>query len=633
MTHEQRLAQLRALPVQHRYFDIEARRIAPEDAPAGLRARSTDDQPIFEVAISSERPVPRWYGTEVLIHQKSAIDMSYLKRGAAVLVDHGGDQVGVMESAWLDGDNVLRGYMRFSRNARGQEVRRDVEDGIRRFISVGYQWNEARVAEQGEAEGETWHVTRWTPMEVSIVSVPADVSVGFGRSNDDAVLHPFKITQPSRGTSTMSNENTSDAVLSRRERRERARREDEAADISFMCTREGHPELAATFIRAGASANDVGRHLLSMRGGPGPSDLLPPMPEQAFRAVPRREDGPGDYSLCRALVALADGGNSPELEYSKDLAHRFKYAQRSNSVLVPLHVFTQKRAVLDSATATTARELVFTESGELIDLLRTLPVVAQLGATFLPGLVGPVGFPRETAAATAYWVAENPGADVTESNLTTDVVTLAPKTLMGTTSYTRQLLAQSSTNVEQLVRRDFAAIHARALDRAALHGAGNATEPAGIYAIAGVNSHAVGGAPNFADIIDMQTMVAVDNALGGRMGWASTPGIAGKLMQTLVASAAGSAMIWTGTFEDGRLGGYKAISSNQVSSTLGAGSEHGLIFGDWSSLMIGLWGALEIIVDPYAQKKRGIIEVTSFQMADIDVRHPESFVKGTGATL
>lgn len=621
-----RLAELRALPVQHRYFDIAARRLAPEQMPAELRARTTDDQPLFEVAISSERPVTRWYGTEVLLHQKSAIDMSYLKRGAAVLVDHGGDQVGVMESARLDDDNVLRGYLRFSRNARGQEVQRDVEDGIRRFISVGYQWNEARLAEQGEVDGETWHVTRWTPMEVSIVSVPADVSVGFGRSRDDATMHPFRITQLSRGT-TMD---TEDATLSRSERRERGRRENEAAEIAGMCAREGRPELVEQFLREGRSANDVGRTLLAIRAASSPTaaDLA-----RYYPAAPSREDGPGDYSLCRALVALADGGNSPELEYSKDLAHRFKYAQRSNSVLVPLHVFTQKRAVLDSAMSTAAKELVFTQSGELIDLLRTLPVVAQLGATFLPGLVGPVGFPRQTTAATAYWIAENPGADVTESNLTTDVVTLAPKTLMGTTSYTRQLLAQSSTNVEQLVRRDFAAIHARALDRAALHGAGSATEPAGIYAIAGVNSHAVGGAPNFADIIDMQTMVAVDNALGGRMGWASTPGIAGKLMQTLVASAAGSAMIWTGTFEDGRLGGYKAISSNQVSSTLGAGSEHGLIFGDWSSLMIGLWGALEIIVDPYAQKKRGIIEVTSFQMADIDVRHPESFVKGTGATL
>ena len=103
-------------------------------------------------------------------------------------------------------------------------------------------------------------------------------------------------------------------------------------------------------------------------------------------------------------------------------------------------------------------------------------------------------------------------------------------------------------------------------------------------------------------------------------------------MKTLVDSSAGSDMIWTGTFEDGRLGGYRAIASNQVSSTLGGGTEHGVVFGNWSDLLVGLWGALEIIVDPYAKQKRGIIEVTSFQMADIDVRHPESFVKATGAT-
>ena len=83
----------------------------------------------------------------------------------------------------------------------------------------------------------------------------------------------------------------------------------------------------------------------------------------------------------------------------------------------------------------------------------------------------------------------------------------------------------------------------------------------------------------------------------------------------------------------GALAGYTARASNQVSATLGGGSEHGLIFGNWSDALIGMWGALELVVDPYSLKKQGMIEVTSFQLCDIALRHAQSFCKATGATI
>ena len=85
--------------------------------------------------------------------------------------------------------------------------------------------------------------------------------------------------------------------------------------------------------------------------------------------------------------------------------------------------------------------------------------------------------------------------------------------------------------------------------------------------------------------------------------------------------------------DDGMMCGYKAVASNQVSATLGGGSEHGIIFGNWSDALIGMWGGLELVVDPYSLKKQGMIEVTSFQMCDIALRHGESFCKATGATI
>src|SRR5204863_188086 len=124
---------------------------------------------------------------------------------------------------------------------------------------------------------------------------------------------------------------------------------------------------------------------------------------------------------------------------------------------------------------------------------------------------------------------------------TLGAVALAAKTLQSTTSYSRQLLAQSVIDVEQMVRDDLTAIHALAWDKAVLHGSGG-NQPTGIYNLAGVNAVDIAGVPAWGKIIDMITEVATDNAILGSLGWATTPGLAGVLMQTLIATAAGSAM-------------------------------------------------------------------------------------------
>jgi HK97 family phage major capsid protein len=194
-------------------------------------------------------------------------------------------------------------------------------------------------------------------------------------------------------------------------------------------------------------------------------------------------------------------------------------------------------------------------------------------------------------------------------------------------------MAQSSLDVEAFIRGDLAAAHALAWDVAVMHGAGSGNAPTGIYAAGSVNAVAMGGVPTFGKLIDMITEVLKDNALAGSLAFATTPGMAGKLAQTVVAASTDTRMIWDGKLDMGTLAGYAARASNQVSATLGGGSEHGLIFGNWSDVLVGMWGALELVVDPYSLKKQGMIEVTSFQLCDIALRHPQSFCKATGATI
>jgi hypothetical protein len=216
---------------------------------------------------------------------------------------------------------------------------------------------------------------------------------------------------------------------------------------------------------------------------------------------------------------------------------------------------------------------------------------------------------------------------------------------MGSTFFTRQLLRQSAATVpvDMLVEDDLLAVHQRALDLAALHGAGTATEPQGIYGATGVNSVAINGNPTYAQLVSMITPIAEANGDVSRLAYMTTPRVATKLMVTEIFPGTPSGSpVWSGTVADGRVAGYRAGATNQVSSTLAADgvgptptplSHHGLILGDWPGMTIGEWGMVELIADPYTRKKRGIIEVTSFQMVDIQLVRPELFTVGTGVLI
>lgn len=291
------------------------------------------------------------------------------------------------------------------------------------------------------------------------------------------------------------------------------------------------------------------------------------------------------------------------------------------------------KRTMDSKTAGAGKESVFTEGGELIDLLYNQSVVLGMGARMYAGLQGNVSFPKITGGSTAHWVTENPGVDVEESQLSTGAVSLSPKTLQATTAFSRQLLSQSVIGIEAAVRADITTQHALAIDRAALHGDG-VTAPRGIYNTAGVNVVDMADGISYGKLVDMVAKVLASNALMGTQGFATTPLMAGKLAQTLVAQAAGAGFLWNGRLDDGTVAGYMAQASNQLRSDMGTnGDEHGLVFGNFSDLLIGTWGALELVVDPYALKKQGLIEVTSYQLADVAVRHAESFTKATHLKL
>jgi len=334
------------------------------------------------------------------------------------------------------------------------------------------------------------------------------------------------------------------------------------------------------------------------------------------------------YSLLRAIRAATIGdwrGAELEREASEAVAKQLNRDPRG--FFVPQDWLEHRDLV--KGTPAQGGYLVSTEllTQSFIELLRNKMMVQRAGATVLGGLVGDIAIPRQTGGATAYWVAEN-GAP-TESQQAVDQVALSPKTVGAYTDISRKLLKQSSIDVEAFVRRDLATVLALAIDYAALHGSGSNNQPTGIASTSGIGSvagGANGAAPTWAHIVQLETEVAIDNADIGALAYMTNAKVRGKLKQTEKASGTAQ-FVWT----DGNapLNGYPAYVTNQVRSDLTKGTSDGIcsaiFFGNWNDLLIGMWGALDILVDPYSNSTSGTVRVVAFQDVDIAVRHPESF--------
>ena len=619
----------------------------------------------FEVAVSSEYEVTRqgWDGAwrEVLDHSPGAIELDRFTSGSApVLVDHAGDQVGVIESARIGDDKVLRAVVRFSRSARGQEIQQDVEDGIRSNISVGYIPKRAKLVETNKDLGDLWRMTLWNPLELSIVAVPADPTVGVGRSGTAGAEFLVEIEDGTtvtevRNMKRVRNElgvvievadddprtsiDASPAVTATRGVSDSGGEEQfnrRASEIIDICEANGVGSKASDMIRRGLSVGDAALEIMKSRRSASGSPASPAAESLEDLGMARKDIR--QYSYSRAIMGAAALGEGKkfagiEAEVHQELERGMQGLERRGGVLVPMQKLSR---TLDSKTGTKGAETVFEQAGELIELFRNRTAVIRLGARNLTGLTAPIAFPKQSGAATAFWVGENSGSNVTASDVAFALAQLTPRTLQATTAYARQLLVQASLDVENLVRDELALVHAIAIDFAAIHGLGSSGEPTGIYNALNVSSHGAGGAMAYANVLTMQGQVASKNADLGSLGWLMHPTVATNLKGKSRFTNTDTP-VWEGTYDDGRVGGYKAIATNQVSNVMTGsartgGSELGNIFGNFGDMIVGSWGALELVVDPYAQKKQGLIEVTSFQLADVLARHGESFSKSTGAT-
>lgn len=587
------------------------------------RAAINEEARTATLAFASETPYERYWGIEILDINPTAMRQGRLRSGANLLVDHDTrDVVGVIESVEVGADRVARATVRFGKSARAEEVWQDVRDGIRRNVSVGYMIHKAQLVETKEGV-ETYRVTDWEPFEVSLVSVPADPTVGIGRSLDagtDAQDLPAAAGPAARAAATEPEPQPSkDHIMS--DVTTPVAERNHAAEISKIAKGlPGGADMALDAIQRGLTTEQFQAEAIAKLSSK-------PMPT-ADIGLDKRETK--RYSMMRAINALANPGDAAaqraaafERECSE--ATSAKLGKQARGFMVPTEV---QRRDLNVTTATAGGNLVATEllGGSFIDALRNAMVIDRMGTRMLTGLVGNIAIPRLSGTGTAYWVAENTAP--TESDQTIAQVTMSPKTVGAFTDISRRLLLQSSIDVEAMVQNDLATILGLAIQQAAISGSGASNQPSGI--LTRVTASVIGGtngaAPTWANIVQLESDVAVANADVGTLGYLTNARVRGKLKTTSKVTGQ-NGFVW----DDGEtpMNGYRTAVTNAVPSNLVKGSSgstcSAIVFGNFADLVIGMWGSLDLMVDPYTGSTAGTVRVVALQDVDVQLRNVVSF--------
>ena len=592
---------------------------------------------------SSETPVDRWFGAEVLSHRSDAVDLSRLNDGAPLLYNHDpGQLIGVIERAWIqDG----RGYAtaRFSQNDLGQQVMRDVQDGIMRNVSVGYRILEMNSDGEG-ADNNTFTATRWMPYEISAVSIAADNSVGIGRAEDGD--NETEVSIPDAPAQEAAVSTTKPIIRDHQmsefdrdsERKEAAAAErSRISSITAWGEKFNQADLARQLVESGRSIEEAQGAFLERLGA-----KQEPI-DQGAGNVDLSAKEQRDYSVVRAINASISGNWKDaglEREISAEIERQTGKA--TSGFFMPHNL--EMRAPYAVGASGTGGSLVATNllANQFIDVLRNNALIMQLGPTLLTGLVGNVSLPRATAATQTYWVAE--ASSITEAEATFDTVTLSPKQIGARSQYSRLALQQTTPDIEAVVRNDLARVMALGIDLASINGSGSSGQPTGILNTASIGSVAMGtngaaftdsasGSTSGLDqLISLESKLDTANALNGSLSYLTNAKVVAALKKLKTAYGeylwtAADGVTTNGT--PGAINGYNVARSNQVPSNLTKGSGTGLsalIFGDFSSLLIGMWGALEILPNPYGSGyNAGSVDIRAMQTCDIAVKHAQSF--------
>ena len=590
-------------------------------------SQDNEDDNVVRFSFSSEMPVDRAMGDEVLDHSDNAVRLDRLNDGAPLLFNHDMNQlVGVVERAYV---KDRRGYAeaRYSSSAFAQQIKKDVRNGIIRNVSVGYRI--IRMGDHSKKRSDEYRVAEWEPLELSLVTIPADPTVGVGRSLVDN--EPSITTHMEEPMDYQPSLQLHESAIADERTRIRT--------ITALGSKFSRPELADQLIDSGKTVEEARAAFLDVLQASGQVER-PVQNDSSSIDLNKREQR--DYSVVRAIRACVNNSWNEaglEREVSDTLAKQI--GRETQGFFIPHNIPISTRTTQTVGSYSTGGALVAENllPASFIDLLRNTAIITQLGPTVLTGLTGNVSIPRQKSASTMYWVAED--AAVTQSGTTYDNMTLMPKQAGVLSRITRLAMQQTSPDIEQLVRNDIAQQLALGIDLAVINGSGSNGQPLGILQTTLASSAQTitltsNTFANLDKLIEMETQVDILNALNGSLYYLTNARVIGFL-KTLKASSTGAAdrlPLWTNNLLDpaGRgilpaINGYPIVRSNQVPNAFGGvANRNCIIFGNFADVVMAMWGGTEILPNPYGTGyAAGSIDLRIMQTFDCGIRRPESF--------
>jgi HK97 family phage major capsid protein len=583
---------------------------------------------------------------EVLDHALESVDLSIINNRGAFLDEHDEkDQLGVIEKAEITGEKRGLALVKIGKDEHAEKRFAQMEGGIRTHISSGYRRTKF-LGKEKLPNGRDAYRFAWKPTEISSVAVPADPTVGVGMGVARAYQDLPEIDSPKIVETKVSpepkiimDENIAEPTEAQRKiiadgalksdlaRRSAIRTAADKVIEKSPTMKDAIRKIAEDCDLAGETVGDFSTKALEAFGARKLDHT------EAHIGMEQKEIE--SFSITRAIQSCMNSKTGkiekdcPEFEYNEECEKR--YGKRSSSFWIPADVVVNRKGADREKGRRDMQVNIFGQGGAFvptllepnpIELLRNKMVLAQLGIRIMGGLTGNVAIPRQTGAATAYSLSEIAQAAV--SNQVIDQILLTPHRVSAVGIYSKQLLIQSAIAIENFMRDDLMTVNALRLDYLGWNGAGGSSEPLGIINTPAVGSVTFGAAATYAKLVAFETAINVANSTGGSRAYVTTPTAKGVLKSAAKLLVGATTVAAVALWEDDEINGYRAEDTNQILN-------NGMIFGNFNSLIMALFGGLDIVVDPYTLADKAEVKITINNFVDFALRHPQEFVVSADA--
>ena len=611
------------------------------------------------MSFSSESEIELWPGTfEILSHDPGACDMSRLQNGGMLLFNHDrGFQLGRLDSCSIDADKMGRcavtEAMR-SQTTQAQEVWKDIDSGVLSNTSVGYK-PLAYVKEEREDGTTLYRVTKWQPSEVSIVTIPADLSTGVDRADNTTNTaemnknnrYQRRFLEPDTGanaTTGTAGQGTQAApvvgtVTIERERQSGVDQERQRMQsIAKLCTDYGAPEIMNRALTDGLNSDQV-RDLLLKKLNESNQNV-----RQAVSPIGLTSREAREFSFVKLIRSRLDPNNralNEDAKFELEVCEAARYSSKRSvkGLLIPSDVLLAESgrmradpvpfSIAGGGVGTgTGGNVVATTlmAGSFIEALRNKCRLMAI-STNLAGLVGNINIPRQVGLLEADWVGENDIAPGTQFDF--EVLPLSPHTLAARSIVTREMILQPALGVEALVRGELINAFARKIDKSGFYATGGTNQPKGLKFTTGLRAVQFADTyPTYTELVAMKVKIAKANVDTDTLVYVSNAEFEGYAETNLKFPTAVNGGVVSGLaqagliLENGKINGKAFLSTNQV-------TDGDVWAGDFSQFLVGMLSGLDLMVDPYTLSDRGAVRLNGFQDFDLNVRHPEAICYGS----